>query len=31
VEVGLLEKHEQEIETWCKRLLKTLEDEKIAA
>jgi len=31
VELALIEKHEQEIAVWCERLLKTLEDEKIAA
>jgi len=31
VELALIEKHEEEIAVWCERLLKTLEDEKIAA
>ena len=31
VEHALIEKHEQEIAVWCERLLKMLEDEKIAA
>ncbi len=30
-EIALLERHGQEIEVWCTRLLKILEDEKIAA